>query len=101
MKLTLEEPRLIEAHPCQLDQLMADLLASRHEAVQRLAEVPGLGVDSVSKVIADVGATASTSPSTKHLASWMGACPGNEEGAGVNYSHRCPKGNRKMRRVLN
>jgi Transposase/Transposase IS116/IS110/IS902 family len=35
------------------------------------------------------------------LASWMGACPGNEESAGVNYSHRCPKGNRQMRRVLN
>jgi hypothetical protein len=30
----------------------------------------------------------------------MGACPGNEESAGVNYSHRCPKGNRQMRRVL-
>jgi hypothetical protein len=24
-----------------------------------------------------------------------------EESAGVNYSHRCPKGNRQMRRVLN
>jgi hypothetical protein len=31
----------------------------------------------------------------------MGACPGNEEGAGVNYSHRCPKGNHQMRRALN
>ena len=32
----------------------------------------------------------------------MGACPGTKEGAGENYSHRCPKGNRhEMRRVLN
>ena len=31
----------------------------------------------------------------------MGACPGNQESAGVNYSHLCPKGNRQMRRVLN
>src|SRR5678815_5731540 len=31
----------------------------------------------------------------------MGACPGTEESAGVNYSHRCPTGNRQMRRVLN
>src|SRR5712692_2960962 len=30
-----------------------------------------------------------------------GACPGNEESTGVNYSHRCPTGNRQMRRVLN
>ena len=31
----------------------------------------------------------------------MGACPGDEESAGVNYSHRSPKGNRHMRRLLN
>jgi transposase len=53
------------------------------------------------QIIAEVGATAVTFPSSKHLASWMGACPGNEESAGVNDSHRCPKGNRQMRRVLN
>ena len=79
---------------------MADLLSAHHNAVQRLAEVPGLGVDSAQQIIAEVGATAATFPSSKHLASWMGACPGNEESAGVNYRHRCPKGNRQMRRVL-
>jgi transposase len=101
LQLTLEELRVIEDHLAQLDQQMADLLAAHHEAVQRLAEVPGLGVDSAQQIIAEVGATAATFPSPKHLASWMGACPGNEESAGVNYNHRCPKGNRQMRRVLN
>ena len=101
LKLTLEELRVIEDHLEQLDQQMADLLAAHQDAVQRLAEVPGLGVDSAQQIIAEVGATAATFPSPKHLASWMGACPGNEESAGVNYSHRCPQGNRQMRRVLN
>jgi transposase len=101
LKLTLEELRVIEDHLGQLDQQMADLLAAHHDAVQRLAEVPGLGVDSAQQIIAEVGATAATFPSAKRLASWMGACPGNEESAGVNYSHRCPKGNQHMRRVLN
>jgi transposase len=31
----------------------------------------------------------------------MDACPGTEQSAGKNYSRRCPKGNRQMRRVLN
>ena len=31
----------------------------------------------------------------------MGAAPPNEESARVNCSHRCPEGNRQMRRVLN
>jgi hypothetical protein len=34
---------------------MADLLAEHHEAVHRLAEVPGLGVDSAQQIIAEVG----------------------------------------------
>jgi transposase len=101
VKLTLDELRMIENHLVQLDEQMAQLLAHHHEAVQRLAEVPGLGVDSAQQIIAEVGASAATFPSAKQLASWMGACPGNEETAGVNYSHRCPKGNRQMRRVLN
>jgi transposase len=92
---------VIEGHLGQLDQQMADLLAAHHDAVRRLAEVPGLGVDSAQQIIAEVGAAAATFPSQRHLASWIGACPGNEESAGVNCSHRCPKGNCQMPRVLN
>jgi transposase len=101
VKLTLDELRVIEDHLAELDHQMAQLLAHHHDAVHRLAEVPGLGVDSAQQIIAEVGASAATFPSEKQLASWMGACPGNEESAGVNHSHRCPKGNRQMRRVLN
>ena len=54
-----------------------------------------------SRSIAEVGPTAATFPSEKCLSSWVGPCPGEEESAGVNYSHRSPKGNRHMRRLLN
>jgi transposase len=101
LKMTLEELRLLEEQINQLDQEMASLLAAHQQAVERLAEVPGLGVDSAQQIIAEVGASAGTFPSAKQLASWMGACPGEEESAGVNYSHRSPKGNRQMRRLLN
>ena len=75
--MMLEELRLIDEQIGQLDQEMANLLSQHQYAVQRLAEVPGLGVDSAQQIIAEV------------------ACPG------VNYSHRSPKGNRNMRRILN
>ena len=101
LTLALEELRVLEDHITQLDQEMASLLSPHQPAVQRLAEVPGLGVDSAQQIIAEVGATAATFPSPKQLASWVGACPGDEESAGVNYSHRSPHGNRQMRRVLN
>jgi transposase len=101
LKMMLEESRLIEEQIGQLDQEMADLLRPYQDQVQRLAEVPGLGVDSAQQIIAEVGATAATFPSAKQLSSWVGACPGDDESAGVNYSHRSPKGNRHMRRILN
>jgi transposase len=69
--------------------------------VQRLAAVPGLGVDSAQQSIAEMGPTATTFPTAKHLASWVGACPGHDESAGINHSRRSPSGNRQMRRVLN
>lgn len=101
LRMILEELRLLEDQIKELDQQMASLLSEHQDAVMRLAEVPGLGVDSAHQIIAEVGASAATFPSAKHLSSWVGACPGNSESAGVNYSHRSPKGNRQMRRVLN
>src|SRR6266567_361746 len=101
LKMVLEELHLIEKQIGQLDQEVADLLRPHQDQVQRLAEVPGLGVDSAQQIIAEVGATAATFPSEGHLSSWVGACPGDDETAGVSRSHRSPKGNRHMRRILN
>ena len=77
LKSALEELQLIEHQSAQLDQEMAMLLRQHQDAVHRLAEVPGLGVDSAHQIIAEVGARAATFPSDKHLASWVGACPGS------------------------
>src|SRR4030088_1922527 len=100
-KMALGQLQLLEQQIGHLDQELATLLHPHQDAVQRLAEVPGLGVDSAQQIIAEVGPTAATFPSREQLSSWVGACPGDEQSAGVNYSHRSPKGNRYMRRLLN
>jgi transposase len=99
--MTLDELDIIEAHIRQLDEELARLLREHQDAVQRLSAVPGLGVDSAQQIIAEVGPTAATFPCAKRLASWVGACPGNDESAGINHSRRSPNGNRQMRRLLN
>ena len=101
LKAALEEWERIEAQIAQLGQEMASLIGPQQEQVQRLAEVPGLGVDSGQQILAEVGASAATFPSGRALASWVGACPGEEETAGVNRNRRSPKGNRHLRRILN
>src|SRR6266576_4656598 len=99
--MALEELRLIDEQISQLDQEMASLLSQHQDAVERLAEVPGLGVDSAQQIIAEVGPTAATFPSEKQLSSWVGTCPGDDESAGVNYSHRSPTGIARCGGLLN
>ena len=101
LKMALDQLELLDLQIGQLDQEMAGLINQHQDAVQRLTEIPGLGVDAAQQIVAEVGPTAATFPSAKSLSSWVGVCPGEEESGGVNHSHRSPKGNRQMRRLLN
>src|SRR4029077_7961948 len=86
LAMTLDELDVIEVHIRQLDEELAGLLQVHQDAVERLAAVPGLGVDSAQQIIAEVGPTAATFATAKRLASWVGACPGHDESAGINPS---------------
>jgi transposase len=99
--MALAELRLMEEQIEQLEREALGLLQQHQEAVQRVAEVPGFGVDSALQMIAEVGPEAAVFDSEKELASWVGVCPGSQESAGESQSTRSPKGNRQMRRLLN
>jgi transposase len=99
--LQLERLQLIDRQIEKLNGLIAQAMKPHQEAVIRLAEVPGLGVDSAQQVISEVGVQASTFPSAAELTSWVGTCPGKDESAEENHSSRSAKGNKYLRRVLN
>jgi transposase len=101
LRMALEELKLMEAQMEQLDREAANLLQEHHDTVQRVAEVPGFGVNSAMQMIAEVGAEAAAFKTAANLASWVGVCPGEEETAGKSKSTRSPKGNSTMRRLLN
>ena len=101
LTMALEELKLMEKQIEQLDREALELLQQHQEAVLRVAEVPGFGVESALQMIAEVGPEAAAFRSEKALASWVGVCPGNEQSAGQSKSTRSPKGNRAMRRLLN
>src|SRR5437016_10291315 len=63
LKMALEQLQFLEQQIGELDKEMASLLSQHQDAVQRLAEVPGMGVDSAQQIIAEVGPTAATFPS--------------------------------------
>ena len=71
IRLALDDLQLVEQQIGRLDQEIAGLLREHQDAVERLAEVPGLGVDSAQQIIAEVGVTAATFASAKNLVSWQ------------------------------
>ncbi|HEX9155657.1 MAG TPA: IS110 family transposase [Nitrospira sp.] len=101
LALQLERLQLIDRQIAQLNGLIAQAMKPHEEAVLRLAEVPGLGVDSAQQIIAEVGVQAGTFASAAELTSWVGTCPGKDESAEQNHSSRSAKGNKYLRRVLN
>jgi transposase len=101
LALQLERLQLIDQQMARRNSMIAEALKPHQDAVIRLAEVPGLGVDSAQQIIAEVGARASTFQSAAELTSWVGTCPGKEESAEQNRSSRSAKGNNYLRRVLN
>jgi transposase len=101
LALQLERLELIDTQIAKLNDMIAQAMKPHQEAVMRLAEVPGLGVDSAQQIIAEVGVQASTFASAAELTSWVGTCPGKDESAEQNHSSRSAKGNKYLRRVLN
>src|SRR5438094_8954146 len=63
LKMALEQLQFLEQQIGQLYEEMARLLSQHQDAVERLAEVPGLGVGSAQQIIAEVGRTAATARS--------------------------------------
>jgi transposase len=101
LSLYLARLDLIESQMASLDRMMAEAMKAHEQTIVRLAELPGLGIDSAQQIMAEIGPQAAAFPSAEQLASWVGVCPGRQESAGVSSSDRSAKGNRSMRRLLN
>lgn len=101
LRLYLQRLELIDQQIETLNRMIAQAMKPHQDAVVRLAEVPGFGVDSAQQAIAEVGPQAKTFDSAGRLSSWVGSCPGREESAGENHNNRSAKGNKYLRRILN
>jgi transposase len=75
LALQLQRLQLIDQQLARLNNMIAEAMKPQQDAVIRLAEGPGLGVDSAEQIIADVGAQASAFQSAAELTSWWEAVP--------------------------
>lgn len=70
------------------------------EEVNLLCEITGVEKRTVQAIIAEIGADMTRFPSEKHIASWAGVCPGNNESAGKRKSGRTRKGSPWLKEAL-
>lgn len=70
------------------------------EAVDLLQTIPGVGEQIAEVIVSEIGTDMTRFPSDKHLASWAGVCPGNNESAGKRKSGKTTKGSNYLRAGL-
>ena len=83
-----------------IDKEVDDRLAPFAEQARRLQTIPGVGKRTAEIVISEIGIDMSRFPTSAHLASWVGLCPGNHESAGKRRSGKARKGNAALRAAL-
>jgi transposase len=96
----LEQVELLLRHIDEVNEELARCMKPHVVTLQRLSKIPGVDLHAAEELVAEIGATAAAFPTADQFASWVGVCPGNQESAGVCYSHRSAKGNRYLRRIL-
>ena len=83
-----------------MDDFLDGKLKEYDETLKRLQDIPGVGDRSAQVIISEIGTDMSRFPSAKHIANWVGLCPGNNESAGKKFSGKTGKGNKALKTTL-
>lgn len=84
----------------RLSAEIAERMRPFEEALERLETIPGVGRRTAEAILAEIGADMSRFPTYRHLASWAGMCPGNNQSGGKRTSTKTTKGDPWLRAAL-
>jgi transposase len=84
----------------RLDDRIAEKMQPYQRQIENIRTTPGFDVVSAQHAFAEIGGDISLFPSERHIASWAGLCPGNNESAGKQKSGRTTKGNSWLKSIL-
>lgn len=84
----------------RLSKKIEEHIAPFFQEIQLLDTIPGVDKKIAEAIVAEIGVDMSHFPSDRHLCSWAGLCPGNNESAGKRKSGKTRKGDRWLKRNL-
>jgi transposase len=90
----------LDAQIERLSEMIEEQLRPFAAAVQLLRSIPGVETRTAETIIAEIGTDMAQFPSDRHLASWAGQCPGNDQSAGRRRSGRSRKGSKWLNEAL-
>jgi transposase len=90
----------LETAVAEVSAEIAVRLSPVDEVLARLDTIPGIGRWVAEALVAEIGTDMSRFPSSQHLASWAGMCPGNHASAGKRSSGKTRKGSPWLRALL-
>lgn len=96
----LDHVRYLEGAIERVSEHIEECMRPFEREVQLLDTIPGVDRLAAESLIAEIGVDMSQFPTHRHLASWAGMCPGQNESAGKNRSGKTRKGSRWLRRIL-
>lgn len=91
MKLCREHVDYISQTVSKLDAAIVDLTKPFAELIKLAVDIPGITENSARYIIAEIGADMTVFKSSKHLCSWAGLTPQNNESANKKKSCRVSK----------
>jgi len=101
LKQLYQQYLLIKEQQNELVEHM-DQICREHfkKEMEILCTIPGINTLSSMQIIAEIGVNMQNFPSDKHLVSWAGLRPRNDESAGKIKSKKITHGNKYLRRVI-
>src|SRR5947209_3421638 len=100
LRLLYDQLLSVESFLSKLDEKIEQLTRPQQPVVEKLDQIPGIDRRMAEVLLAEIGTDMSPFPSSAHLTSWAGLCPGNNESAGKKKSGKTTKGSRWLRQAL-
>lgn len=84
----------------EMDDIIDEYMKEYEKNKKKLKKMPGLGKRSAEIILAEIGQDMTRFPTSGHISSWAGVCPGNNESAGKRRNGKTRKGNKILKSTL-